>query len=75
MNEITNWDDWLTVRQAAKLLGVTRQAIYKRLGAGKLDGKQLAVGCWIVRKEAVETELGHTIDKSTLAPNNPWKRA
>jgi vacuolar-type H+-ATPase subunit I/STV1 len=51
-----------TVRQAAALLGLTEDAIRKRVLAGRLDG-QVDGGIFVVSAEAVETERRQLLDR------------
>lgn len=45
----------LTVALAARLLGKSRDTIYRWLGEGRLAGRKVG-GCWLVYKDAVEAE-------------------
>ena len=51
-----------TVRQAAALLGLTEDAIRKRVLAGRLDG-HVDGGIFVVSAEAVETERRQLLDR------------
>lgn len=35
--------DWLSVVEAARLLGVTREAVYEAIGSGRLKAKQKTI--------------------------------
>jgi|SRR5580693_6480343 hypothetical protein len=51
-----------TVRHAAALLGLTEDAIRKRVLAGRLDG-QANEGAFVVAAEAVEFERRHLLER------------
>ena len=44
---------WVTIRVAAKRLGISRQAVEKQLARGTLAGRQLE-GTWFVSAASIE---------------------
>ena len=48
-----DFENWLTITDAAEQIGITRQAVHKRLRDGKLRGVETRLG-WLIDPEAVE---------------------
>jgi len=67
-----DWDQWTTVSDAAKMLGCSRQWVYKLITEGKIQA--LTVGddnkVWLVRRDSLpsQTNLSKAIADSYKEP-------
>ena len=51
-----NTKDWLTVIEAARALGVSRQAVYKAIEEGRLKGREMLISLRVWRVSAGSVE-------------------
>lgn len=59
-------ENWLTPYEAGQRLGITRQAIHKRLNEGKLRAVKTRQG-WLIDPESVEDRVQESEGTSTSA--------
>jgi excisionase family DNA binding protein len=63
--------EWLTLREAAERLGLTKEALRKRINAGQLDAYQDEKGRWMVRLSKDQPTTPEVVDPATTALPTP----
>lgn len=54
--------DLVSVREAALILGISRQAVLKMIDGGRLPGRKVGTAGWVMRRATVERMRGGEVD-------------
>lgn len=54
--------DLVSVREAALILGISRQAVLKMIDGGRLPGRKVGTAGWVMRRSTVERMRGGEVD-------------
>jgi excisionase family DNA binding protein len=71
-------DYWLTIAQAAEVLRVARQSVYRAIEDGRLPARRTAMGDLLIRRgDVVPSMPGDSATSRSGMPENevPWRSA
>lgn len=63
--------EWISVPQAAELLGCTDVWVIKMIHRGELEGFRLSGRAWAVKRSAVEQNVKEYLARSTAQAGRP----